>query len=323
MTLPRKYSQNDLRWKNVLLGFNTDPKYTIGSQGCLITCLAMASCYYGFENTPLEINDKLKKVQGFVDGGKYVWNSIEKVINIQENFFRTPTLLTDIQVEDIRNQLDAGYPVMLEIDAIPSTSGLDMHFVLATGYNPADENDISIVDPWDGSTKSLKAYLGWFKPTMRKTIEGYSVLIGGLPEASVLRDTLITWDDGEGKRHNVGWYVYEWFLEKQRATKEALAREELEDNYENYKDKVNKIIEEKDNSYNEAIVSFNKQIDTRDTTIAKHIKTIETLEKKVVSLEEQLTKEHEYTIEESASLLIGALKRYAESLIEKMKGGER
>ena len=320
INLPRKYSQRDSRWGSILLGFNTDPKFNLANYGCLITCLSMASCYYGFDNTPQEINDKLKKVQGFVTGGNYVWNAIEKVIDIEENFFRTPTALTDIQVQDIKKQLDAGYPVMLEIDSVPSTSGLDMHFVLAVGYNPADENDITIVDPWDGAVKSLKAYLGWFRPTMRKTIEGYSVLIGNVPDLSVLKDTVITWADGEGKKKAVGWYVYEWFLEKQRALKTASDMQLLEDNYEGYKIKVNEMVEQKDTAYNNAVLAFNKQIDTRDTTINKQVKEIGGLNTKIEKLEAEivtLKAEREIpTMGEAFELLVKSVEKY---IVEKVK----
>ena len=67
----------DSRWGNVFLGFNTQLPYNIYNFGCLITCIAMVCKYYGKEENPLSINDKLKKVNGFVSGGNYVPDAIE------------------------------------------------------------------------------------------------------------------------------------------------------------------------------------------------------------------------------------------------------
>lgn len=326
MQITRKYSQNDSRWKNILLGFNTDSKYTIGNYGCLITCLAMVSSYYGEENTPLEINDKLKAKNGFVSDGLYIWNAIEKILDIKENSFVTPTLLTDIQMNDIKTQIDNGYPVMLCIDAVPSTSALDMHFVLATAYNPSDENDFTIVDPWDGQEKSLKKYLGFLKPSARKTIERYTVYIGNVPQFSNLQETKITWDDFEGKRKTVAWYVYEWGLEKQTALKEIEKRKDIEANYSEYKEKVNQVIADKDTVYNEMTLSLNKIISEREKSILSLKSNLEKANNEIDSLNdkiEELMETEEYSVEDSFKLLYQAIKKDLIELIEKLKGGEK
>ncbi len=51
-------SQNDPAWKSKRLGF--DNSNTIGKWGCLLTCLAMVADRYGYDETPLSLNDKLK-----------------------------------------------------------------------------------------------------------------------------------------------------------------------------------------------------------------------------------------------------------------------
>jgi hypothetical protein len=55
--------------------------------------------------------------------------------------------------------------------------------VLVVGYNPNDENDMTIFDPLGGKLRSLKDYLGWFKPSARNTIEKYLIYEGPAPQA--------------------------------------------------------------------------------------------------------------------------------------------
>lgn len=222
VTLPQLYSQWDSRWGNILLGFNTQQPYNIYNYGCLITCLAMTAKYYGYSVDPASMNDKLKAVNGFASGGLYIWGSFVKVYSkLKEKKTDTPQALTDAQYNEIKSALDKGYPVMLQIDYNPKTVENDMHYVLAIGYNPADENDILVADPLGGKERSLKDYLGWFRPSMRKTIEQYVILEGAVVSTPSIKDTIIDFNDGEGNRHSVGWYVYEWFNEKTSRAKDT------------------------------------------------------------------------------------------------------
>lgn len=182
--LPILYNQQDDRWGNLFLGFNTQLPYNFYNYACLITCLAMVAKYYGKNDTPVTVNDFLKalKPAGFVSGGNYVWGSFNRQYgDIKEERIVTPAALTDVQMGEIKTALENGYPVMLHIDVNPKTVINDMHFVLAIAYNPNDENDITIADPIGGRVHSLKDYLGWFKPNARNTIEGYIIYKGNVP----------------------------------------------------------------------------------------------------------------------------------------------
>lgn len=183
------FSQMDSRWAALLLGFNTVAKYNFYNYACLITCLAMIARYYGKDDTPITINDKLKELgsgNGFVaGGGDYVYGAIHKIYSgIDEILVRTPSALTDDQVNEIKVALDAGYPVVFQIDYDPKDVDLDSHFVLVVDYNSGDENDFTIVDPLGGNEKSLKSYLGWYKPSMRKTVEKYLIFKSKVPTSS-------------------------------------------------------------------------------------------------------------------------------------------
>src|SRR4051812_41576693 len=112
LTLPVLYSQLDEKWAKLLLGTNTDPKFTIGNFGCLVADLAMALTYYGKNETPATLNEKLKPLPGFKNGGEYLHGSITKLYpDVTEKVVVTPDLLTDGQVQEIKSALDAGHPV--------------------------------------------------------------------------------------------------------------------------------------------------------------------------------------------------------------------
>jgi len=164
-------SQRDPRWNKILLGFNTNT-YTIGSHGCLVTCLTAIANYFGANDTPDTVNSKLKAVKGFANGGFYRWGSIEQVFPMLDEVWkgRYPNVLSDGDIKLIKDSIDAGKPVMCEIDMSPATAVPDQHFVVFIAYNRRDENDFTIMDPWDGKIKSLKTYLSGTKPTARKTI---------------------------------------------------------------------------------------------------------------------------------------------------------
>lgn len=316
ITLPKLINQQDSRWANILLGFNTNSTYNIKNYGCLISCLAMGLCYYDYNTDPEDINNKLKKVGGFANGGNYVWHSVEKITTkMKEALVRVGDTYpaTDDHIKQIKEALDSGYPVMLHIDYNPKTVADDQHWVLAVGYNPSDENDVTIVDPLGGTIKSLKSYLGWFRPSLRRTLIDYCILIGKVVPSN-LKDIKINWDDAEGKRKNVGWYVYEWLIEKTRANKAEDKYSELNDSFTIYKEANNKVLEEKN-------TEIKKLSDTCDTLTTKNTtltNKVTRLELKVDELNQQLLDQADYTIGQTIELLVSAFRTWLESIL---KGG--
>ncbi len=127
--LPKTYSQNDSKWKNKPLGTSG----TIGEYGCLITDVAMTSCYFGHDETPLSINEKLTRGGGYVNGNLFVWGALSKMYPdiVYQGQTQTPDPLTQGQMDEIRHTIDQKFPVFLQIDTIPATSGLDEHWVLS------------------------------------------------------------------------------------------------------------------------------------------------------------------------------------------------
>lgn len=184
--LPIKYNQMDSRWGDIILGFNPGLPWNIYNFGCLLACLAMVAKYYGKDVNPLTLNELFIKMgagKAFKAGsGEYVPGGFHLLYgDIEEVRTVTPALLTDAQIGEIKSAIDAGYPVVVQLDYNPKTVENDMHFVVLVDYNPNDENDFTIADPLTGNTRSLKDYLGWFKPNARNTIEQYIILKGKIP----------------------------------------------------------------------------------------------------------------------------------------------
>lgn len=153
LTLPITFSQNDTRWKNSPLG----TKGTIGSVGCLMCDATMAVSYYGFKETPLTFNEKMTQNGGYDKGNLLIWSAVPRLFAglKYSGQWSNSQALTQAQMDQIRGAIDKGYPVFLQIDTIPSTSGLDEHWILAVGY---DGDDFIIQDPWDGAEKRITSW---------------------------------------------------------------------------------------------------------------------------------------------------------------------
>jgi hypothetical protein len=137
-------SQNDPAWKSKRLGF--DNSNTIGKWGCLLTCLAMVANRYGYDETPLSLNDKLKALGpnvGFM-GALVIPASLPRVLPRLRfrNYIEchnSPAPLVDIDAS-----LAAEMPVIVEVDYSPAP-GLQNHWVVL--YQKSG-GDYLIRDPW-------------------------------------------------------------------------------------------------------------------------------------------------------------------------------
>ena len=68
--------QKDKRWAHDQLGHSD---CTLGSHGCLVSSVAMACSNLGVKLTPKELNERLKKADGFLPQGWVVWKAIPQV----------------------------------------------------------------------------------------------------------------------------------------------------------------------------------------------------------------------------------------------------
>ncbi len=74
------YRQRDSRWEKETLGGLGE---SMAPVGCTVCSLAMALDFYGVKQTPQELNDFLKRNDGYTVRGWLKWDSVSKVSNGQ------------------------------------------------------------------------------------------------------------------------------------------------------------------------------------------------------------------------------------------------
>jgi hypothetical protein len=124
----------DPRWKDKLLGF--DSSSTIGSYGCLMTSMTMVANYYGFNETPDTVNEKMKAAKGFQ--GPLIMPALFPAAfpgMIYRNFVQCanqPAPMTEIDA-----YLAQGKPVVIEVDYSPN-AGLQNHWIVLYAKQGSD-----------------------------------------------------------------------------------------------------------------------------------------------------------------------------------------
>lgn len=138
-------SQRDPHWKDIRLGFGDD-QTTIGTDGCTLTCLTMVANGYGFQETPVTLNDRLKSLgpgRGF-SGPLIVWGGLPLVLSgiVLARLVDCTNVPAPMDVIDAA--LSASKPVIVELDSSPAP-GLQNHWVVISGRRG---DDYVINDPW-------------------------------------------------------------------------------------------------------------------------------------------------------------------------------
>lgn len=134
-------SQRDPRWKDAKLGTSTTT--TIGSHGCTITCLAMATGL-----TPPEVNRSLNLSNGYANTNLVIWEKVPIVIPGLKFIKRSRTYDNEAVKAAIAQ---AGFCLVeVDFDGKIDTPA-DMHWVLYIGNG-------KLLDPWTGVEKST----GWY-----------------------------------------------------------------------------------------------------------------------------------------------------------------
>jgi hypothetical protein len=153
MFVTKNLYQNDDAWKNTPLGFH--PKETIGSWGCLVTSITMMLNGIGYEETPVTVNEKMKKAGGFLNQAllmpgylPYVWPNCA----FQD---MQPCEEVPAPIPYIDAAVAAGKPVILQVDW-NKQKGIQTHFVLV---KEKKGDDYVLYDPYkysgDGPDKEV------------------------------------------------------------------------------------------------------------------------------------------------------------------------
>lgn len=146
------YSQRDLEWAaNKIAG----TAYTIGSEGCLMTCAASMLTDAGRLMTPDLLNEWLMANAGYVikDGhSAFVWASIDK-LGVVKFVNKVSCWDTPAPMVTIDATLKAGGFVLVEVDFNPDPDR-DQHWVRL--LNMAGD----VMDPWTGEIIPITHYRG-------------------------------------------------------------------------------------------------------------------------------------------------------------------
>jgi hypothetical protein len=146
------YSQMDPRWKDDPLGL--DNSTTIGKFGCLLTCMAMVADGFGDDITPQSLNEKMKAAGGF-QGALVMPAALPNVLpGIRyQKYIQCDN--PPAPIADIDATLDAGLPVIVEVDYSPAP-GMQNHWIVL--YD-RQGGDYLIQDPWPYPVESKKVTL--------------------------------------------------------------------------------------------------------------------------------------------------------------------
>ncbi len=132
-------TQHDSQWGNIKLG--TSSRYTIASDGCFITSLAMLSY-----STPDVVNEKMIKEGGY--SNKCLVNSgkVESILGIPYKGRKSASYEPTV-------------PCIAEVDYNPSTASKEQHFVVCLGFKGSDGHYV-LKDPLYNTNQSLSRYGG-------------------------------------------------------------------------------------------------------------------------------------------------------------------
>lgn len=145
--LGQRWSQ----WASVQLGTSNT---TIGSHGCTITCLTMLLNFFGYEETPVTVNKRLKDNKGYLNGNLIIWTAIPKIWDRMKFEWRGYGY--------DNNQVSNNLPCLVEVDFDGTERTDDRHWVLFKG-------DKKMNDPWTGTERSTSDY---------PILTGYAVITG-------------------------------------------------------------------------------------------------------------------------------------------------
>jgi uncharacterized protein YgiM (DUF1202 family) len=151
MFVTKNLYQNDDTWKNTPLGNSSQ---TIGSWGCLLTSVTMMLNGIGYNETPVTVNDKMKKAGGF-QGPLFIPSVLPYVWGNCAYRDMQPCETVPAPLAQIDAAVAAGKPVILQVDW-NKQAGIQTHFVLV---KQKKGDDYVLYDPYkyggDGPDKEV------------------------------------------------------------------------------------------------------------------------------------------------------------------------
>ena len=148
----------------------------INAIGCLTVLASMTSTYFGHPIDPSTLAKSVKYV-----GNLWNWLELTRLNSeiIYKGQIQTPNDLTDFQMNQIRDLINRGYPVFLQI----KTPTLPEHWILAVDYVG---DDFQCADPLTNPPKVHPITNFGIAP--RKVIYAYAWYEGKVPQSVPLED---------------------------------------------------------------------------------------------------------------------------------------
>lgn len=149
------YNQNDPRWKNNKIGFDTGPSDTIGNYGCYMTAIANVCSWAGNELNPQQINDLAKQNGWLVASDLIARDDIPALLCNNLEFVGRTNWTDAVSMNFFADASDPNVAYIIKIDA-SKAPGIQSHFVMV--WATLGGNDLEIEDSWDGVRKPLSHY---------------------------------------------------------------------------------------------------------------------------------------------------------------------
>jgi hypothetical protein len=116
------FQQTDPRWAKQQIGGSGE---TLSKVGCTICCVAMVLNHHGVSTTPEDLNEALKRADGYTAQGLLKWDSI---FRITQGKIR-PSYIGPADAEKIDSALKNGHPVIAKV----MLRNVIQHWVLIVG----------------------------------------------------------------------------------------------------------------------------------------------------------------------------------------------
>lgn len=189
------YSQRDPRWKDEQLGTSSQ---TIGDSGCALVAACMFASQIDPSTKPDELNQWLTHNNGYAQSNLLRWHKVaEYVPGLKFNDYYVWDA-NGVDIEKLYQVLDKK-PAILKVDFYPG-GAINHHFVLAL-Y--AQDNDVRIIDPWDGQEKWLLEAYGEPGATIENSVFRMAEYTVTSPPPPI--NTVIGFNDWKGQTTAADW----------------------------------------------------------------------------------------------------------------------
>lgn len=256
-------SQNDPAWKLKRINGTTS---TLGSYGCLITCVTWLLNKSGVEITPDQLATKSELFDGSYWNG---WKTVGGLYPALKYAWGVSCINEPAPLDKIVRELDDGFFPIIMLDYAPKVTGLQTHYLVVMAHD--GKGNLQVGDPIDGAVVWLDSRYGTLD-------EKYKVL-----KVDVLHHTKLQENDADL------WERIKSYLTQENNFTEGNVREGME----MFKNKAN--IEKEFSSLRETIIS-------RDATIADKNNAISDLNNQVQGKDTQISYETEFRIRLSKDL---------------------